>query len=207
MNILIIDDHKLVRMGLTILVKDEIPAAEIQEAGTAAEVYKVMKDTKFEMILMDLRIPGADNLSLLQQMLLLQPDAKILVVSLNHERIYALRCLQLGARGYIEKSEAEPILRKAIRKVLEGKKYMSEAIVEQMAEYLQSGKLDNPFEVLSQRELEVATHLVNGLTSREISNTLNLQASTVSTFKSRILEKLNLKSVHDLVEMARQYDI
>lgn len=194
-------------MGLTILVKDEIPAAEIQEAGTAAEVYKVMKDTKFEMILMDLRIPGADNLSLLQQMLLLQPDAKILVVSLNHERIYALRCLQLGARGYIEKSEAEPILRKAIRKVLEGKKYMSEAIVEQMAEYLQSGKLDNPFEVLSQRELEVATHLVNGLTSREISNTLNLQASTVSTFKSRILEKLNLKSVHDLVEMARQYDI
>ncbi len=207
MNILIIDDHKLVRMGLTILVKDEIPVAEIQEAGTAAEVYKVMKDTKFEMILMDLRIPGADNLSLLQQMLLLQPDAKILVVSLNHERIYALRCLQLGARGYIEKSEAEPILRKAIRKVLEGKKYMSEAIVEQMAEYLQSGKLDNPFEVLSQRELEVATHLVNGLTSREISNTLNLQASTVSTFKSRILEKLNLKSVHDLVEMARQYDI
>jgi two-component system invasion response regulator UvrY len=207
MNVLIADDHKIVRMGLSIIVSSEIIGAEISEAANAAEVLKILKQKKIDMMLMDLKMPDTDSIGLLEQALSIYPSLKVLVVSLNPERVFAMRCLKAGAFGYIEKSSDQTSLKKAVLQVSKGKKYMSEDIVEQMAEYLTSGKSSDPFAELTKKEFLVATYLINGMGNKEICDALNLQTSTVATYKMRIFEKMNIKNVHELAQLAAQYNL
>lgn len=207
MNVLIADDHKVVRLGLALIVKEEFPMAEIFQAGNAAEVYTHMRAEKFELMLMDLKMPETDSLMMLEQILLMDPELKVLIISLNPERIFALRYLKSGAFGYVQKSEDDAMIKKAILKVADGKKYMSEEVVELMTEYLRNGNTSNPFGQLAKREFDVAMHLINGLTPGEICILMDLQPPTVSTYKNRVFEKLNIKTVHELMEMAKQNSI
>jgi two-component system, NarL family, invasion response regulator UvrY len=207
MNVLIADDHKVVRLGLSLIIKEEFPKAEIFQAGNAAEVYAHMRSEKFDLMLMDLKMPETDSLMMLEQILVIDPYLRILIISLNPERIFALRYLKSGAYGYVQKSEDDDLIKKAIRKVAEGKKYMSEEVVELMTEYLKNGNTSNPFGQLAKREFDVAMHLINGLTPGEICTLMDLQPPTVSTYKNRIFEKLNIKTVHDLMELAKQNSI
>jgi two-component system, NarL family, invasion response regulator UvrY len=207
MKVLIADDHKVVRLGLALIVKEEFLNAEIFQAGNAAEVYAHMHNEKFDLMLMDLKMPETDSLMMLEQILLMDPELKILIISLNPERIFALRYLKSGAFGYVQKSEDDAMIKKAILKVADGKKYMSEDVVELMTEYLRNGNTSNPFGQLAKREFDVAMHLINGLTPGEICTLMDLQPPTVSTYKNRVFEKLNIKTIHELMEMAKQNSI
>lgn len=207
MNVLIADDHKIVRMGLSLVVGEEYPAAVIDHAGNAAEVLRHIRSKKYQMILMDLHMPDTDSTTLLEQILSIDPQVRVLIVTLNPERIFALRYLKAGAHGYVQKSEDDTLIRNAIRRVMDGKKYMSEDVLDQMTEYLRSGKPINPFELLSKREFEICMHLIKGVAINEICAIMSLQGPTVSTYKGRILEKLNIRSVHELVILSKEYDI
>lgn len=204
MKVLIADDHKVVRLGLSLIIKEEFPKAIISEAGNAAEVLNLLHTEKIDLMLMDLKMPDTDSLLLLEQILMIDPDLRVLVVSLNPENVFALRYLKAGAFGYVEKSEDDTFIRKALHKVAEGKKYMSEEVVELMAEYLKNGSTANPFSQLAKREFDVAMHLANGLTPGEICTLMDLKPPTVSTYKNRIFDKLNIKTVYQLMEIARQ---
>ncbi|MCX6317765.1 MAG: response regulator transcription factor [Bacteroidetes bacterium] len=204
MKVLIADDHKIVRLGLSLIIKEEFPQASIFQAGNAADVYTRMRDEKFDLMLMDLKMPDTDSLQMLEQVLLLDPHIKILIISLNPERIFAIRYLKAGAYGYVEKSEDDTLIRAAIHKVAEGKKYMSEDVIELMTEYIKNGNTSNPFGQLAKREFDVAMHLANGLTSSEICVIMDLKPPTISTYKTRIFDKLNIKTVHELMEMAKE---
>lgn len=207
MNVLIADDHKIVRMGLSLIVCSEFPNANISEAGEASEVLRELRSTKTDMMLMDLKMPDTDSIGLLEQVLGIYPNLKVLIVSLNPERVFALRYLKAGAFGYIEKNSDQAALKKAVRQVANGKKYMSEAIVEQMTDHLQSGRSSDPFAGLTKKEFLIATYLINGLGNKEICDTLNLQSSTVATYKMRIFDKMDIKNVHELTQLATEYNL
>lgn len=207
MKVLIADDHKVVRIGLGLIVKEEFPDAVIFQAGNAAEVYSQIRTERFDLMLMDLKMPDTDSQVMLEQVLLIDPALKVLIITLNPERIFALRYLKSGACGYVQKSEDDTMIRKAITKVAEGKKFMSEEVVDLMAEFLKTGNTQNPFGQLAKREFDVAMHLIHGLTPGEICAIMDLKPPTVSTYKNRIFDKLNINSLHELMEMARQNGI
>lgn len=207
MKVLIADDHKVVRIGLSILVGDEFPHAEILQASNGADVLEVVRREKLDLMLMDVKMPDTDSLMMMEQVLTLQPQLPILVISLNPEKIYAVRYLKSGASGYVQKSEDDVVIRAALRKVMHGKKYMSDEVIEVMTELLKDGSSADPFSRLGKREFDVAVHLIRGLSPGEIGEQMSLQPSTVSTYKVRIFEKLNIENVHDLVELAKQYDV
>lgn len=207
MKILIVDDHQVVRIGLSIILKEKYPDAEISEAGNEAEVYSHLKKHHCDLMMMDLSMPETDSLAMLEQVLKIIPGLKVLIVSLNPERLFALRYLKAGAVGYVQKSENDAMITKAVSTVMSGSTFLSEGMVDVMAQYIRGGSNSNPFEKLSKREFEVAIHCIKGLSPGEIGRVMALQSPTVSIYKSRIFEKLNIKSTHDLLEMAKQYEL
>jgi len=207
MRILIADDHQLLRKGLAFLVKEEYPGAELSEAANESEVYGHLHQHNYDMMLMDLNMPNTDSMALMQQSLTLLPNLKILIISGNPERLYAIRYLKAGAAGYVQKSETEATIKKAIRLVMSGSTFLSVAMIDVMGLYLKSGSTVNPFDKLSKREFEVALHCIKGLTTNEISHTMTIQPPTVSIYKSRIFYKLSIKNIHDLVAMAKEYEM
>ncbi|MES2772748.1 MAG: response regulator transcription factor [Bacteroidota bacterium] len=207
MNVLIADDHKIVRMGLSLLLGEEFPGVCIDEAGNGADAIKLLRKKKFDMMLMDFKMPDTDSVELLKQALVYDPALKVLVVSLNPENIFAMLCLKAGAYGYIEKSTGDDNLRNAVKKVASGKKYMSEDVVELMTSHIKTGESADPFSKLTSKEFQVAMHFINGLGNSEICETMNLQSSTVATYKIRIFEKINVRNIHELVQLASQYKI
>ncbi|MES2773840.1 MAG: response regulator transcription factor [Bacteroidota bacterium] len=207
MRILIVDDHIVVRLGLSAILKSEYPRAEISEAGKEAEVYMHLQKHHYDLMLMDLSMPETDSMAMLEQSIRINPNLKVLVVSFNPERLFALRYVKAGASGYVQKSENDAMIIKAVRTVMNGNTFLSEDMVEEMALYLKHGNTFNPFQRLSKREFEVAIHCINGLTPGEIGRVMALQSPTVSIYKNRIFEKLNIKSLHELIKMAKQYDL
>ncbi len=205
-NVLIIDDQQIVRMGLCALVKDEIPSAIICEAENASEAMQQLKENSFGLILMDLKIEGNTRLSLIEQILSYTPQAKILVITCNAENIYALRCLQVGVYGYIQKTAHTVEIQTAIRNVFAGRKHMSQAVIELLANFVKLKIKVNPFGKLSKRELEVADMLLKGKASNEIGEIMNLQPSTISTYKTRILKKLNVQNVIELSKLEKMFE-
>lgn len=207
MKFLIADDHKVVRLGLSLIIKEDYPQAEIFEATNALEIFQQVQLHKPDLLMLDLKMPESDGVSTVEQLLVKMPTLKILVISLNPERIFALRYFQLGVYGYVQKSEDDRVIKKAIAKVLAGKKYMSEDVIDIMTEHINQKKYGNPFSLLAKREFEVALHLINGLTTNDICNFMEIQPSTASTFKTRVFEKLNVKNIPELLEVAKQYNV
>jgi two-component system, NarL family, invasion response regulator UvrY len=207
MKVLIADDHRVVRIGLSIILKKEYPHAEISEAGNEEEVFNHLQNNHCDLMLMDLSMPETDSMAMLWQVLKMVPGLKVLIVSLNPERIFALRYLKAGAAGYVQKSENDAMIIKAISTVMSGSTFLSEGMVDVMAQYIRFGNSNNPFEKLSKREFEVALHCIKGLSPGEVGKVMSIQSPTVSIYKSRIFEKLNIKSTYDLMEMAKQYEL
>ncbi len=153
---------------------------------------------------MDISMPNTDSVSLLKNIFTLQPQVKVLIVSMNSEEIYAKRFLQLGVMGFINKEADALELRKAIVSVMNNRKYMSAKLQEALA---CEGNEGPSFETLSARELEVMTHLVGGKNVSEIADILSIHISTVSTHKARILQKLKVNNVVELTQVVKQFDI
>ena len=202
LRILIADDHTVVRKGLRQILLDEFPGAEIGEVADGGELVKKVMLGKWDVVVSDLSMPGRSGLEALQQIKLSHPDLPVLILSIHPEEQYALRALKSGAAGYLSKDTAPDELVKAVQKVLLGKKYISQAIAEKLANTFSSDTSTMPHETLSDREFEVMKFLANGKSVSEIAEMLSLSVTTVSTYRARIMTKMNLKSNSDLTKYA-----
>ena len=209
-GILITDDHDIVRLGTSIVIKETIPDAVIHQAIDFKETLKLLHEKKFDMLLLDINMPGGNNIKMVQEVLKIQPDLKILVFSSYEENIYALRYLQAGASGYVHKNSSKEELKNAIKSVLKKGRYMSPEVSNLYLDRLTAGKSSqltaNPLNRLSNREMDVAKLLINGFSIAEVSKEMALKNSTISTYKTRIFEKLHVDNLRDLIEKFRLYD-
>ncbi len=207
LRILIADDHTVVRKGLRQILLDEFPGAVIEEVADGAELIKKALSAKWDVVVSDLSMPGRSGLEALQQIKLSHPDLPVLILSIHPEEQYALRALKSGASGYLSKDTAPDELVKAVQKVLLGKKYISQAIAEKLANSFSSSNLEQPHESLSDREFDVMKLLANGKSVSEIADTLSLSVTTVSTYRARVMTKMNLKSNPDLTKYAIEHNL
>ena len=204
-KILIADDHGIVRLGASVIIKETLQKAEIFQAETFDEVLEKIKVEDFDLLLLDINMPGGNNIKVIKELLDIQPDLKILVFSSYDETLYALRYIEAGAAGYVNKTTSMTEFTNAINSIFERGRYMSEAIKDLYVQKLTTSKSKvdslNPLYKLSNREMDVARHLIEGLGIIEVSNRLNLSSSTVSTYKSRIFEKLGVHNIPDLISL------
>lgn len=209
-NILITDDHEIVRLGASIAVTNVIPKAKITQASNFEETLHILKNDKFLLLLLDINMPGGNNIKMIENILAIQPDIKILVFSSYEESIYALRYIQAGAMGYVHKNSTKEELKNAIITVVNNQRYMSDEIQDLYFDSILIGKHSkleaNPLNKLSNREMDVARHLTKGLGIVEISKIMNLKNSTISTYKGRIFEKLQVDNIPDLIEIQKLYE-
>jgi two-component system, NarL family, invasion response regulator UvrY len=207
LRILIADDHTVVRKGLKQILLDEFPGAVIEEVADGGELIKKVMVGKWDVVVSDLSMPGRSGLDALQQIKLSIPDLPVLILSIHPEEQYALRALKSGAAGYLSKDTAPDELVKAVQKVLLGKKYISQAIAEKLANTFSSDASTLPHEALSDREFDVMKFLANGKSVSEIADILSLSVTTVSTYRARIMTKMNLKSNSDLTKYAMENNL
>jgi two-component system, NarL family, invasion response regulator UvrY len=204
---LLVDDHVVVRSGVKILLTDLYNDAEIHEAINGETAIEKLKETRFDLIMLDIQMPNTDTLGLMEYMQVTYPDAKVLMFSMSAENIYAKRYMKAGAYGFISKEAPLEEMTKAIRLIIAGKKYLSEVQTQRMAEEANSGKSGNPFNELSPREFEIVTLLLDGKTVTDISQILGIQISTVGTHKARLFEKLAVENILQLKELATTYNL
>ena len=202
LRILIADDHTVVRKGLRQILLDEFPTAEIEEVGDAETLIQKVMTAKWDVVVSDLAMPGRSGLDALQQIKISHPNLPVLILSIHPEEQYALRALKSGAWGYLSKDTAPDELVKAVQRVLLGKKYIPQAIAEKLAGNFSSDTAISPHETLSDREFDVMRLLANGKSVSEIANMLSLSVTTLSTYRTRIMAKMNLKSNSDLTRYA-----
>jgi two-component system invasion response regulator UvrY len=198
-KVLITDDHPVVRRGIRQILEDDETIVLIHEAGSGKELIDRMKEQKYDVILLDISLPGRNGIDMISQIKKEQQSAAILILSIHSEETYAIIALKSGASGYLTKTSAPDELIYAIHKVSRGERYISPSMAEKLAESLISDS-DRPLkESLSSRELEVLNLLASGLTIVQIAARLSLSPKTISTYRERMLLKLKLNTTADLI--------
>lgn len=200
-RVLLADDHTLVREGIKQLLAASVDIAVAAEAANGDEALARVRAEDFDVVVLDLSMPGLSGLDLVKRVRLEKPKQRILVLSMHGERQYAARALKAGAAGYLTKDAAAAQLVGAIRKIAAGGVHITEAAAAQLVAGPATGDAP-PHTLLSDREFEVFRHLVAGRGVSEIAGRLNLSAKTVSTHKTRILQKMDLQGTADLVRYA-----
>ena len=202
LRVLLADDHAIIRKGLRQLLLEEFPSASIQEAADAGNAINKIISDEFDIIICDLSMPGRSGLDVLQFVKQQGLKIPVLILSIHSEEQYAVRTLRAGASGYLSKDAATEELVKAVRRILQGRKYISASVAEIMVSELDPETTKQPHELLSDRELQVFKELANGKPVSEIAEQLHLSITTVSTYRSRILEKMEMKSNADMTRYA-----
>lgn len=202
MKILIADDHAIVRRGIKQIVLEEYPFAETGEASDSEELVKKAFTSDWDVIITDLSMPGRSGLDALQQIKHQLPKIPVLILSMHPEEQYAIRVLKAGASGYISKDMAQDELVHALRKVTSGKKYITPSLAEKLAAQLEQDNNAMPHESLSNREFDVLKLLASGKSVSEIAELLSLSSTTISTYRARIMEKMNMKTNAELTRYA-----
>jgi DNA-binding NarL/FixJ family response regulator len=204
-QILLVDDHDLVRTGLRRLLADFPEMAVVGEAESGEDAFRLCRELKPQLVLMDLKMPGIGGLEATRKITTHFPEIKVLAVSAVEDELYASRLLQAGASGYLLKGAPFEEMVKAIRKVMAGQRYLSGPVAEQLALRQFDGGEGSPFERLSERELQIALMVVNCHKVQEISERLNLSPKTVNSYRYRLFEKLGIESDVELTHMAIKY--
>ena len=207
MKILIADDHAILRRGLRNLLQEEFVALEVAEAKDSREALDQMVREEWDLILLDINMPGRGGLEVLTETRRVRAKAKILVLSAYAEEEFALRAFQLGASGYLNKQTAFDELLLAVRRILGGGKYVTASLAERMAATLGGEIQPEPHEALSARELQVLRLIAVGRTLKEISSELTLSEKTIATYRARISEKMGLGSKVELTRYALQHKL
>jgi two-component system, NarL family, invasion response regulator UvrY len=205
-NVLLADDHQLVRDGLKQLLSAAAGIEVAAEASTGDEALALVKQSDFDLVLLDMSMPGLSGINLIKRLKLERPKLRVLVLSMHGERQYAARALKAGASGYLTKDSATAELVSAIRKIAAGGVYLTDAAATSLVESRASSD-QLPHEQLSDREFEIFRLLCTGVGPTEIADQLHLSVKTVSTHKTRILEKMNLDNSAELVRYALQHDL
>jgi two-component system invasion response regulator UvrY len=204
MHILIADDHHLVRRGLKNLLQGEFPSASIEETGDAEAVIKKSLVTHWDVVICDLSMPGKGGLDVVQHMKQHFPKTPVLILSMYPEEQYAVRALKTGAAGYLSKDAAPEELARAIHRVLMGRKYISASIADKMAGDLVAPS-KSPHDLLSVRELNIFQLLASGKSVSDVALQLCVSVSTISTYRAKILSKMDLKSNAELTRYALEH--
>ena len=203
MHILIADDHAIVRKGIRQLLLEEYPSAIIEETGDGNSLVAKASAEKWDVVICDLDLPGRSGLDAMLQIKEIAPKLPVLIMSIYPEEQYARRLLKAGAAGYVSKDAATEELVKAVRMALQGRKYVSPAVAELIAEDMGQGNADKaPHETLSNREFEIFKMIASGRSVSEIADKLSLSTTTVSTHRARILAKMNMRTNSELIRYA-----
>jgi len=206
-NVIICDDHPLIRRGLSDLLSDSSNLQVTGEAASAAEVLEMVRRRPCDVVLLDITMHGRSGLDALHDIKGEKPDLPVLMLSTHPEDQFALRSIRSGASGYLTKETAPDELINAIHKVVAGGRYVSAALAEQMAARISGVSPENLHEILSDREYDVLRALGRGRTVTQIADELSLSVKTVSTYRTRILDKLKLETTADLIRYALEHHL
>ncbi len=202
LRILVADDHAIVRQGLKQVLVEEYSEAQIGEASTGQETLHAIQTQTWDVLILDIHFPDKNGLEILKEVKVFQPALPVVVLSLYPEDHYGIRVLKAGGSAYLTKESAPEELVSAIKKVLAGGRYVSPAMAEQLAVNLSPDGHGPLHQALSDREIEVLGHLATGKTVTDIADILALSVKTISTYRSRLLAKLRLKTTGDLIRYA-----
>ncbi len=203
-KILIADDHPVVRLGTKQIIEDASDMVVLDEAGDGDEVISKVYEKSFDVILLDISMPGRDGLDVLKQLQTERPNIPVLILSMYTEEEYAIRALRSGASGYLTKESAPYELITALRTVSEGKKYISSSLAQILASSVGTPDDIHPHNTLSEREYQVMQMICSGKNTPEIARELSISVKTVSTYRTRTLKKMNLKNDVELTHYAIQ---
>jgi DNA-binding NarL/FixJ family response regulator len=202
LKILIADDHTIVREGLKQILTEMSEAVRTEDACNGQEVLEKVEKNHFDLLLLDISMPGRSGLEVLQQLKKERPSLPVLVLSMYSEEHYAVRALKSGASGYLTKESTPLELIAAIHKVIQGKKYVSSSLAERLTLYIDKNIEKPPHEALSNREIEVMCLIASGKTVSDIAEALSLSVKTISTYRTRILVKMGLDNNAQLTHYA-----
>jgi DNA-binding NarL/FixJ family response regulator len=202
MHILIADDHAVVRRGLREILADSLPEATFSEAGNADEALGLLDRRPANLVVLDINMPGRSGLDVLKDVKHIYPRLPVIVLSVQPEDQYALRCLRAGAAAYINKDSAPEELAIAARKVLAGGRYVGASLAEKLVSRLDEPAEKPRHELLSDRELEVMLMVASGVSLTEIGDRLHVSAKTVSSYRARLLDKMQMKSNAEITRYA-----
>ncbi|GFO58086.1 DNA-binding response regulator [Geomonas silvestris] len=208
-TILIVDDHAILRKGVIRSLEDTHLGISCDEASNGEEALKKVASRKYDMVLLDISLPGRSGLDVLKQLNREQPALPVVMLSMYPEEDYAIRALSLGACGYLTKESASEEIEAAVQKVLAGGRYISPSLAETVAVHLGSG-LDKgalPHDALSSREAQFLRMIGSGKTPSQIADELSLSIKTVSTYRSRVLTKLKLSNNAELIKYAIKHGL
>jgi DNA-binding NarL/FixJ family response regulator len=205
-RIMIVDDHPIVRHGIAQLLNGQTDVEVVAEAEDAESAMRLMRDQTFELLVVDISMPGLSGLDLIRRIKAKDTHIPMLVLSMHDESVYAERALAAGARGFLMKHEATDKLVSAVRKLLGGGVYLSRALEERMFQTFVGGQVvDEPLKRLTEREFEVLQLIAQGLTSAQIAKRINRSIKSVEAYRTAIRSKLGAKSTVDLARLALEY--
>jgi DNA-binding NarL/FixJ family response regulator len=206
-RILIADDHPVVRQGLKQILAENRDMVIADEAASGQEVMKKVSRNDYDVILLDISMPGRNGLDILRELRSKKPKTAVLMLSIHPEDLFAVRALKLGAAGYLTKETAPEELVSAIRRVSQGRKYISATLAEKLAVDLELEAEKPAHETLSDREYQVLCLLASGKRLKEIAEDLSLSIKTISTYRTRILDKMKLRNNAELIRYALQHNL
>ena len=207
MRIVIADDHPVVRRGLRAIVEDALRTAEVHEARNAAELLTLVRKREPDVVLLDIAMPGRSGLEALKELRREHPKIPMLVLSIHSADEFAVRSIKAGASGYLTKDSAPEELVDAIRTVVAGRRYLTPSVAERLASAVEGDAPEAPHEMLSDREFHVLRMLAAGKTNGEVAGELALSAKTISTYRTRTLRKMGMRTNAELAQYAVRHGL
>lgn len=206
MQLIVADDHPMIQKGLSYILKELYADFHLTTVYDGEKLYQALRNTVFDLLILDINMPSM-SFQQYEDIAVRYPHLKVLIYSQNPEKEFAPRYIKAGAKGYIEKSSSDEELVKAIKKIMGGGNYWTEDVMNIMMDQFRGNKSGNPFHNLSNREYDVALQLLYGKNLNEIGSELNLSPSTVSTYKVRLFEKLNVDNSVSFFRLAKDYGV
>lgn len=206
-NVVLVDDHKLVRTGIKRLLEDVAGVKVVGEADNGLDAVQVVRQTKPSVVLMDIKMPGMGGMETARKLLRLDPDLKIVIITAYDNDVFPVRLMQAGVTGYLTKGASQEEMIRAIKSVYAGQRHLSPEIAKQLALKTVSGHAGSPFDQLSERELQIVLMIVEGTKVQDIAEKLHLSPKTVNSYRYRIFDKLAIKNDVDLTHMALRHGL
>jgi len=206
-RILLVDDHPVMRQGIKQVLSGAFHPAVVGEAATAEEGMREVRSTEWDVMVLDLTLPGVSGLALLKDLRRERPTLPVLILSMHPPDQFARRAMNAGASGYLTKDSAPNELVKAVGEVIAGRQYLNPAVIEGLVMQEEPDRRQRPHEALSDREYQVLRMIGSGLTVSQVATRLSLSVKTISTYRARVLEKMNMKTTADLIRYGIQHGL
>jgi two-component system invasion response regulator UvrY len=206
-RVLVADDHAVVRRGVVQILDEAPDLVPAGEASSGRQVLQQVQENDYDVLVLDIGMPDGSGLEVLHQLRTLRPELRVLILSMYPEKQYALRALKAGAAGYLTKESAPDELVAAVRRIAQGGKYITQSLAEELTAALVGEAEKSPEEILSDREFQVVCMLAEGKTIAGIAEELSLSVKTISTYRARVLEKLNLSNTAEIIRYAFEHKL